>query len=206
MQSILVYDAAERRTQKKHVRFDESTQLWQLPEEEWYDAWMARFGLWRPAPYHDELWDGDLKAVREVPLSKEALDRINRELWFRRHSLQALCELCAEPQGQDPGARKQLLEEINEEYERIMGGGEESGTRNELGRLSIVEMSERFLGVESRRQSDVGMSEDQKSAHLVNAALVQNKKSLTGRASSSCLHRAIASLLCSTIEPEEVLI
>lgn len=82
---ILVKPGRPRKQHSNRVHFLDVVYQYQLPEEESHPAWLARFGLWKPAPYHDELWDGDLMAFRDRPLTKAELAKENKQYWLRQH-------------------------------------------------------------------------------------------------------------------------
>ena len=82
---ILVKEGRPRKQHNNNVHFLDVVYQYQLPQEESHPAWLARFGLWKPAPYHDELWDGDLMAFRERPLTKAELAKENKQYWLRQH-------------------------------------------------------------------------------------------------------------------------
>mmetsp|Transcript_23831 Transcript_23831/g.42001 ORF Transcript_23831/g.42001 Transcript_23831/m.42001 type:complete len:276 (-) Transcript_23831:354-1181(-) len=58
------------------VTFQEQVDVYILPYNEKHDAWLARHGPWLCAPFHDELWDGNLKAFRPTELTKAELRRV----------------------------------------------------------------------------------------------------------------------------------
>jgi hypothetical protein len=55
-----------------------------LPESEADDAWRARFGPWRSAPTHDQIWDGIANAMRARALTLEEFQALKYELKLKR--------------------------------------------------------------------------------------------------------------------------
>lgn len=82
---ILVKPGRPKKNHQNTVHYLDVVYQYQLPQEESHSAWLARFGLWKPAPYHDELWDGDLMAFRARPLTKAELAKENKQYWLRQH-------------------------------------------------------------------------------------------------------------------------
>lgn len=62
----------------RRVHFDPVVRVAMLPTEERVDARRARKGQWKPGPFHDELWDGEILDFREAELTTEEFKRLMR--------------------------------------------------------------------------------------------------------------------------------
>lgn len=69
---------------KKVVKFKETVLIYFLPAAHFKEQWLARFGVWKEAPFHDELWDGYAEQFRKKPLTKRQLTKANKEYKWRR--------------------------------------------------------------------------------------------------------------------------
>jgi len=62
---------------QRSLRFYETVQIALLPWQEREEARKARSGQWKPAPFSDELWEGDSMTFREVELSSEEFKQLS---------------------------------------------------------------------------------------------------------------------------------
>lgn len=75
---------SKRKKTHKKVRWKESVTVFFLPDAASQKQWMSRFGIWKEAPFHDELWDGYLQVFRQKILTKRQLVKVNKEYKWRR--------------------------------------------------------------------------------------------------------------------------
>ncbi len=53
--------------------------IYHLPQSERVDSWKARRSVWKPAPMHDEYWDGDEMDFRPKPLTSDEFKNLMRQ-------------------------------------------------------------------------------------------------------------------------------
>lgn len=116
----------------KHVIFCERVLVYTLPSKTAEEQWLARFGIWKTAPFHDELWDGYLQAFRSKVLTKKQLVKVNREYKWRRRLPNKVFSIVFE-RGKAKGnvkiaQSKDEVELLNERRIKIMEANREVNT------------------------------------------------------------------------------
>jgi len=73
-----------RKRRTPTISWNETVEVYYLPEGEADEAWRSRFELWEDAPFHDELWDGYMQDFRIEPLTFRELTVVLKEYKWRR--------------------------------------------------------------------------------------------------------------------------
>lgn len=101
------------------VTFKDTVLVFFLPVETFEAQWLARFGVWKSAPFHDELWDGYLDKFRDKPLTKRQLAKANKEYKWRKRLPLKVYKLLFQ-KGKTPVKLSQARDEVKLMEDRLI--------------------------------------------------------------------------------------